>query len=36
MDAQRQWTERTVFYELMNAPSYELAYNHYFPGKIPS
>jgi TRAP-type mannitol/chloroaromatic compound transport system substrate-binding protein len=36
MDSQRQWTERTVFYELMNAPSYELAYNHYFPGKIPS
>jgi TRAP-type mannitol/chloroaromatic compound transport system substrate-binding protein len=36
MDSQRAWTERTVFYELMNAPSYELAYNHYFPGKIPS
>jgi len=36
MDSQRQWTERTVFYELMNAPSYELAYNHYFPGKIPA
>jgi TRAP-type mannitol/chloroaromatic compound transport system substrate-binding protein len=36
MDSQREWTERTVFYELMNSPSYELAYNHYFPGKIPS
>jgi TRAP-type mannitol/chloroaromatic compound transport system substrate-binding protein len=36
MDSQRAWTERTVFYEIMNAPSYELAYNHYFPGKIPS
>ena len=36
MDSQRQWTERTVFYELMNAPSYELAYNHYFPGKVPA
>ena len=36
MDSQREWTERTVFYELMNAPSLELAYNHYFPGKIPS
>jgi TRAP-type mannitol/chloroaromatic compound transport system substrate-binding protein len=36
MDSQREWTERTVFYEIMNAPSYELAYNHYFPGKIPS
>jgi len=36
MDSQRQWAERTVFYELMNAPSLELAYNHYFPGKIPS
>jgi TRAP-type mannitol/chloroaromatic compound transport system substrate-binding protein len=36
MDSQRQWTERTVYYEIMNAPSYELAYNHYFPGKIPA
>jgi TRAP-type mannitol/chloroaromatic compound transport system substrate-binding protein len=36
MDSQREWTERTVFYEIMNAPDYELAYNHYFPGKIPA
>jgi len=23
-----------VFYEIMNAPDYALAYNHYFPGKL--
>ncbi len=34
MDSQREWVERVVFYELMNAPDYALAYNHYFPGKL--
>lgn len=34
MDSQREWTERTVFYQLMNDPDYKLAYKHYFPGKI--
>jgi len=34
MDSQRAWVERTVFYELMNAPDYALAYEHYFPGKL--
>jgi len=34
MESQRQWVERTVFYELMNAPDYALAYEHYFPGKL--
>src|SRR3712207_5660654 len=34
MDSQRQWVERTVFYQLTNAPSYRLAYDHYFPGKV--
>jgi len=34
MDSQRAWVERVVFYELMNAPDYALAYNHYFPGKL--
>jgi TRAP-type mannitol/chloroaromatic compound transport system substrate-binding protein len=34
MDSQRAWVERTVFYELMNAPDYALAYDHYFPGKL--
>jgi TRAP-type mannitol/chloroaromatic compound transport system substrate-binding protein len=34
MDSQRAWVERTVFYELMNAPDYALAYNHYFPGML--
>lgn len=34
MESQRQWVERTVFYELMNSPDYALAYEHYFPGKL--
>jgi TRAP-type mannitol/chloroaromatic compound transport system substrate-binding protein len=34
LDSQRAWVERVVFYELMNAPDYALAYNHYFPGKL--
>ena len=34
MDSQRAWVDRVVFYELMNAPDYQLAYEHYFPGKL--
>ena len=34
LDSQREWVERTVFYELMNSPDYALAYDHYFPGKL--
>jgi TRAP-type mannitol/chloroaromatic compound transport system substrate-binding protein len=34
MDSQRAWVERVSYYELMNAPDYVLAYNHYFPGKL--
>ncbi|SPH24030.1 Alpha-keto acid-binding periplasmic protein TakP [Defluviimonas aquaemixtae] len=34
MDSQRAWVERVTYYELMNAPDYALAYDHYFPGKI--
>ena len=34
MDSQRQWVERVTYYELMNAPDYQLAYEHYFPGKL--
>jgi TRAP-type mannitol/chloroaromatic compound transport system substrate-binding protein len=36
MDSQRAWTERTVFYELLNSPDYRLAYEHYFPGRLPA
>jgi TRAP-type mannitol/chloroaromatic compound transport system substrate-binding protein len=32
--SQREWTDRTVFYEIMNAPDYKLAYEHYFPGRL--
>jgi TRAP-type mannitol/chloroaromatic compound transport system substrate-binding protein len=34
LDSQREWTQRTVFYELMNAPSYQLAFQHYFPDTL--
>jgi TRAP-type mannitol/chloroaromatic compound transport system substrate-binding protein len=34
MDSQRAWVDRVVFYELMNAPDYKLAYEHYYPGKL--
>ena len=34
LDSQRAWVERVSFYELMNAPDYALAYDHYFPGKL--
>lgn len=34
LDSQRAWSEQVVFYELMNAPDYALAYEHYFPGRL--
>lgn len=34
MDSQRAWVEDVAFYELMNAPDYGLAYDHYFPGRL--
>ena len=34
LDSQRAWVEQVTYYELMNAPDYALAYEHYFPGKL--
>jgi TRAP-type mannitol/chloroaromatic compound transport system substrate-binding protein len=34
LDSQRAWVEQVTYYELMNAPDLELAYDHYFPGKL--
>jgi TRAP-type mannitol/chloroaromatic compound transport system substrate-binding protein len=34
MDSQREWVEKVTFFELMAAPDYALAYEHYFPGKL--
>jgi TRAP-type mannitol/chloroaromatic compound transport system substrate-binding protein len=34
MDSQRAWVEQVTYYELMAAPDYALAFNHYFPGKL--
>jgi TRAP-type mannitol/chloroaromatic compound transport system substrate-binding protein len=35
VDSQRAWSERVAFYDLLNAADYKLAYDHYFPGKLP-
>ncbi|MFP1644161.1 TRAP transporter substrate-binding protein [Pontitalea aquivivens] len=34
MESQRAWAEKVGYYELMGAPDYSLAYEHYFPGKL--
>ena len=34
LDSQREWVERVAYYELMNAPDYAPAFEHYFPGKL--
>ena len=34
LDSQRAWTDQVTYYEIMNAPDYALAYDHYFPGKL--
>ena len=36
LDSQREWVERVSYYELLNSPDYRLAYNFFFPGKLPS
>ncbi|MEL6574855.1 MAG: TRAP transporter substrate-binding protein [Pseudomonadota bacterium] len=33
--SQKDWAERCAFYDLLNAADYKLAYDHYFPGKLP-
>ncbi len=35
VDSQRVWSERVAFYDIVNAADYKLAYEHYFPGKLP-
>ncbi len=36
VDSQKAWSERVAFYDLTNTADYRLAYEHYFPGKLPS
>ncbi|MGI9336612.1 MAG: TRAP transporter substrate-binding protein [Gammaproteobacteria bacterium] len=36
VDSQRAWSERVAFYDIMNSADYRLAFEHYFPGKLPS
>ena len=35
VDSQKAWSERVAFYDLTNSADYRLAYEHYFPGKLP-
>ena len=35
VDSQKSWSERVAFYDIVNAADYKLAYEHYFPGKLP-
>ena len=35
VDSQKAWSERVGFYDLTNTADYRLAYEHYFPGKLP-
>ncbi|MFP4327388.1 MAG: TRAP transporter substrate-binding protein [Paracoccaceae bacterium] len=34
LDSQRAWVEQVTYYELMNAPDYALAFDHYFPDRL--
>jgi TRAP-type mannitol/chloroaromatic compound transport system substrate-binding protein len=34
MESQRYWVERVAFFQLMNSADLNLAYDHYFPGKL--
>ncbi|MFO1185754.1 MAG: C4-dicarboxylate ABC transporter [Bauldia sp.] len=37
VDSQKAWCERVVFYDQMNTgDAYRVAYDHYFPGKLPA
>ncbi|MEM9783043.1 MAG: C4-dicarboxylate ABC transporter, partial [Pseudomonadota bacterium] len=36
VESQKTWCERCAYYDLLNAADYKLAYNHYFPGKLPA
>jgi len=34
-DSQKAWSERVAFYDIVNSADHKLAYEHYFPGKLP-
>jgi TRAP-type mannitol/chloroaromatic compound transport system substrate-binding protein len=36
VDSQKAWSDRVAFYDLLNTADYKLAYQHYFPGKLPA
>ena len=35
VDSQKAWSDRVAFYDIVNSADYKLAYEHYFPGKLP-
>jgi TRAP-type mannitol/chloroaromatic compound transport system substrate-binding protein len=36
VDSQKAWSQRVAYYDLLNTADYKLAYQHYFPGKLPA
>jgi TRAP-type mannitol/chloroaromatic compound transport system substrate-binding protein len=36
VDSQKDWSHRVAFYDLINSADYKLAFEHYFPGELPS
>ncbi len=35
VESQKAWAERVAYYTIQNEVDFRLAYNHYFPGKLP-
>ncbi len=35
VESQKSWSKRVAFYDIVNAADHKLAYEHYFPGKLP-
>ncbi len=33
--SQKVWSKKVAFYDIVNSADYKLAYEHYFPGKLP-
>ncbi|MGF1526748.1 MAG: TRAP transporter substrate-binding protein [Candidatus Competibacterales bacterium] len=36
VESMKSFSERVAFYDLLNSADYRLAYQHYFPGKLPA
>jgi TRAP-type mannitol/chloroaromatic compound transport system substrate-binding protein len=36
VESQREWCERVAFYDLTNRPDFRMAYEHFFPTRLPA